>query len=45
MFIMGAMDEQGVVTRIAKAMRGAVGTMRAGLYQHSDPEVVACKRM
>ena len=41
MFTMGAMDEHTIATRIAKAMRGAIGTMRADLYQSPDPEVLA----
>ena len=31
MCTMGAMDEQTIATRIAKAMRGAIGAVRADL--------------
>ena len=41
MFTMEGMDEHTIATRIAKAMRGAIGTMRADLYQSPDPEVLA----
>jgi hypothetical protein len=35
------MDEKIEVTRVAKAMRGAVNTMQANFYQNLDPEVIA----
>jgi hypothetical protein len=41
MFTLGAMDEQSIVTRMAKAMRGAVHTMQAEMYQSPDPEAPA----
>jgi hypothetical protein len=36
------MDEQSAITRVSKAMRGAVapGKMRASLYQNPEPLVL-----
>jgi hypothetical protein len=36
-----AMDETDAITRMQKAMRGAVLPMRSNLYQHADPEALA----
>jgi hypothetical protein len=36
------MDEQSAITRVSKAMRGAIapGKMRASLYQNPEPLVL-----